>query len=67
MHHAVEVSALSNNAHILIHGQHLCGAGAENCLGIGKDHFIHNSRTIRRGNRDQTGTAVHSVWPDFPN
>ena len=59
VHHAVEVGALRNNAHILIHRQHFGGASPEDCLGIGKDHFIHDSRTIRRGNGDRAGT----LWP----
>jgi hypothetical protein len=41
MEHAVEVSALRNDAQILIHRQNLCGSGAEDCLRIGQDDFVH--------------------------
>ena len=41
MQHAIEVGALGNDAQVLVHGQHLGGAGAEDCLRIGKNDLVH--------------------------
>ena len=49
MEHPIEISALSNDTQIFVHRQHLCGAGPENRLRVGKDDLIHFARPIRFG------------------
>jgi len=41
MVHAVQVSALRNDAQVLVHGQYFCGTGAEDGLRIGQNDLVH--------------------------
>jgi hypothetical protein len=43
---SIQIRALSNDAQVVIHSQHLGGACAKNCLRIGQDYLVHDARLI---------------------
>jgi hypothetical protein len=45
--HAVEVSALRNDAHILVHGQNFGCTSPKNSLRVGQNDLVHDARLIR--------------------